>query len=64
MGKISRGRPRNRWTDEVLKDTRAMGVKNRKKVAMDRPAWHDLMKKSKTHRRLRDERRKRRRTHS
>jgi len=28
MGKKSRGRPRNRWTDKVLKDTRVLGVKN------------------------------------
>jgi hypothetical protein len=27
MGKRSRGRPRNRWQDEVLKDIRVLGVK-------------------------------------
>jgi len=40
-------------------------VKNWTKVAIDRPAWHDLMKKSKTHRGLQDKRRIRsRRTRS
>jgi len=56
MGKTSRGHPRNRWMDEFLKDTRVLGVKNWTKGAMDRPAWHDLMKKSKTHRGLQNER--------
>jgi hypothetical protein len=44
-GKRSRGCPRNRWTDEGLKNTRVMGVKKWTKVAMDRPAWNDLMEK-------------------
>jgi len=64
MGKRSRGRQRNRWTDEVLKDTRVLGVKSWTKVAMDRPAWHDLMEKSKTHTGLQDERQIRSRTRS
>ena len=33
---IERERPRNRWTDEVLKDIRVLGVENWIKVAMDR----------------------------
>ena len=40
------------WHDEVLKDIGVMGVKNWTKVVLDRSAWHDLMKKSKTHRGL------------
>ena len=35
---------------EVLKDIRVLGVKYWPKVVMDRVAWHDLVKKSKTHR--------------
>ena len=50
MGKRSRGRPRNRWQDEVLKDIRLLGVKNWTKVVMDRSTWHDMVVKSKTHR--------------
>jgi len=45
MGKRSRGCPRNRWQDEVLKDIRVMGVKNWTKVVMDRSAWHDMVVK-------------------
>jgi len=48
--KRSREGPRNRWQDEVLKDIRVLGVKNWPKVVIDRAAWHDLVKKSKTHR--------------
>jgi hypothetical protein len=43
MGKRSRGHPRNRWWDEVLKDIRVFYVKNWTKVVMDRWAWHDLV---------------------
>jgi hypothetical protein len=50
MGKRSRGRPRNRWQDEILKDIRVLGVKNWTKLVMDRTAWHDLVQKSKTNR--------------
>ena len=57
MGKRSRGRPRNRWRDSVLKDIRVLVVKNWSKVVMDKSAWHDLVEKSKTHRGLQDERR-------
>jgi hypothetical protein len=59
MGKRSRGQPRNRWRDEVLKDIRVFGVKNWTKVVVDRSAWHDVVKKSKTHRGSQEKRRKR-----
>jgi hypothetical protein len=59
MGKRSRGRPRNRWREEVLKDIRVQVVKNWTKVVMYRWAWHELVEKSKTHRGLQDERRRR-----
>jgi hypothetical protein len=59
MGKRTKGHPRNRRQDEVLKDIRVLGVKNWTKVVMDRTAWHDLVEKSKTHRGLYDERRRR-----
>jgi hypothetical protein len=49
MVERSRGSPRNRWQDEVLKDIRVLGVKKWPKVVMDRAAWHDLVE-SKTHR--------------
>ena len=59
MGRRSKGHPRNRWQDEVLKDIGVLGVKNWAKVVMDRTAWHDLVEKSKIHRGLQDERRRR-----
>jgi hypothetical protein len=45
MGKRSKGHPRNRWQDEVLKDIRILGVKNWTKVVMDSLAWHDVVVK-------------------
>jgi len=57
MGKTSRGRPRNRWRDSVLKDTRQLVVKNWTKVVTDKSAWLALVQKSKTRRGLLDERR-------
>jgi hypothetical protein len=58
MGRRSRGHPRNRWRDEVLKDVRVLGVKNWTKAVMVRSVWHDVVEKSKTHRVLKDERRR------
>jgi hypothetical protein len=44
MGKRSRGHPRNRLRDEVLKNIRVLGVKNwTKMVVVDRSVWHDLV---------------------
>ena len=48
MAKRSKGLPRNRWQDEVLKDIRVLGVKNWANVVMDRMPRHDLVEKSKT----------------
>ena len=44
------------WRDSVLKDIRILVVKNLTKVVMEKPAWLDLVEKSKTHRGLQDER--------
>jgi hypothetical protein len=49
MGKRSRGRPRNRLRDDVLKDITVLCVKKWTKLVMDRSAWHDLVETSKTH---------------
>jgi len=48
-GKRSRGRPRNRLRNYVLKDIRVLCVKNWTKLVMDRSTWHDLVETSKTH---------------
>jgi hypothetical protein len=60
VGKRSKGRPRSIWWDEVLKDIRVLVVKYWTKVVTERSVWYDLVGKSKTHRRLYDERRRRR----
>jgi len=52
MGERSRGRPRNRWQVEVLKDIRVLGVRNWTRVVMDSLAWPHLVEKSKTNRQL------------
>jgi hypothetical protein len=44
MGKRSRGHPKNRSWDDVLKDMRIVDVKNWTKVVMDSWAWHDILK--------------------
>jgi hypothetical protein len=36
MGKRSRGHPRDRWWDEVLKDVRVLDAKNWTTVVMDK----------------------------
>jgi hypothetical protein len=60
MGNRSRGRPRNRWQDEVLKDIRVLCVQIwTKVVTMDRTAQRDLVEKSRTHRGLQDETKRR-----
>jgi hypothetical protein len=48
--KRSRGRQRNGWQDEVLKDIRVLGVKNWTQLVIDRSVWHDLVVKLKIHR--------------
>ena len=55
MGERSRRRPRNRWRKKVRKDIRVSGVKNWTKGVMDRSTWHDPVKRSKTHREVQDE---------
>lgn len=52
MGERSRGQPRNRRWDEVLKDIRVLGVRNLTRVVMDSLAWPHLVEK------LQDERRR------
>jgi len=52
MGERSRGCPKNRWRDEVLKDIRVLGVRNWTRVVLDSSAWPHLVEKSKTHKQL------------
>ena len=48
-GARSAGRPKLRWEDGVDPDMRILGVKNWKKVALDRDEWAKLLKKARAH---------------
>jgi hypothetical protein len=43
------GRPKLRWEDGVVQDTRILGVSSWKKVAFDRDEWAKLLKKARVH---------------
>jgi hypothetical protein len=43
------GRPKLRWEDGTDQDIRILGVKNWKKVALDREEWAKLLKKARAH---------------
>jgi hypothetical protein len=46
------GRPKLRWEDGVDQDTRILGDKNLKKVALNRDEWAQLLKKANDHQAL------------
>jgi hypothetical protein len=48
-GTRSIGRPKLRWEDGVDQDMRILGVKNWKKVALNRDEWAKLRKKARAH---------------
>jgi len=48
-GTRSVGRPKLRWEDGVVQDTRILGVNSWKKVAFDRDQWAKLLKKARVH---------------
>jgi hypothetical protein len=41
--------PKMRWEDGVDQDMRILGVKNWKKVALNRDEWAHLLKKARAH---------------
>jgi hypothetical protein len=43
------GRPKLRWENVVDQDIRMLGVKNWKKVALNRDEWAKLLKKDRAH---------------
>jgi hypothetical protein len=45
-GTRSVGRPKLRWEDSVVQDTRILGVNRWKKAALDRDEWAKLLKKA------------------
>jgi hypothetical protein len=48
-GARNAGRPKLRWEDDVDQDMRILGVKNWKKVALNRDEWAQLLKKARVH---------------
>ena len=48
-GTRSVGRPKLRWEDGVVQDTRILGVKSWKKAALNRDKWAKLLKKARVH---------------
>jgi len=48
-GARSVGIPKLQWGDGVDQDMRILGVKNRKKVALNRDEWAKLLKKARAH---------------
>jgi hypothetical protein len=61
IGMRSKGHPKNRWKDDVLKDLNKLKVKNWTYVIKDRKAWYELVQKTKTHKGCSVSRRRRRR---
>jgi len=45
-----RGRPRNRWRDEVREDGRLVGGKGWKERVYDREEWKKLLRTARNHR--------------
>ena len=44
-----RGRPRNRWQDEVREDGRIVGGKGRQKEVQNREEWKKLLRTARNH---------------
>jgi hypothetical protein len=52
IGMRSKGCPKNRWKDEVLKGLNKLKVKNWTYLVKDRKAWYELVQKMETHKGL------------
>jgi hypothetical protein len=48
IGMSPKGRPKNRWRDEVLNDLKKLKAKNWTRVVTDRKAWYKLVQEAKT----------------
>ena len=47
-----KGRPRERWEDDVRNDLRKMGVSNWKQRTQERKQWKEIIEQAKTHKEL------------
>ena len=52
MSKRPTGRPKLRWEDDVLEDTRSMNVCNWKNVTQNRDRWKRVVEQARTLNRL------------
>jgi len=48
MSKRPIGRPKTRWEDGVLRDTKSMNISNWKKVAQNRDSWKKVVEQART----------------
>jgi hypothetical protein len=49
IDRMSRGRPKSRWKDDVKVNLRAMKITNRKTNVEDKLAWKKIVEQAKTH---------------
>jgi hypothetical protein len=47
-----KGRPKNRWEDNVRMDLQKMKIKNWKRSVLDRDSWRATVERTKTHKEL------------
>jgi hypothetical protein len=43
------GRPKLRWEDDVIQDTKILGVKNWRNLAMEKESWQKLLRKARAY---------------
>ena len=48
-GTRRRGRPRQRWKEEVERDLQVLGVRRWRELVVDRKKWKDIFRKAKAH---------------
>jgi hypothetical protein len=48
-GTRQRGRPRERWKEEVESDLHVLGVRRQRELATDRKKWGDIFRQAKAH---------------
>jgi len=49
VGIGTKGRPKNRWRDEVINDSTKLKLRNGIQLVKDREAWNDLVGKTISH---------------
>ena len=52
MSKRPIGRPKTRWEDDILEDTKNMNIRNWKKVVQNRDSWKKVVEQARTLHRL------------